>query len=546
MNNNLQVNSELASVFELIPKNIYEKITDKEYQVITPFVTKMVNFVDENHKKISCNIIADFITLFLRFLKNKEFFVDWSKVKEIKPEQIFNIKELGLDFNDIGQKNLDKLVVLKLNGGLGTSMGLHFAKSKILVDVKYKRTFLHIIKEQIDELNKKYQSKIPLWFFNSFNTQKDTKEILGENCYFELIQNEFPRIKAENMFYQPFEVPGQESFEWHPPGHGDIYRVFKDKKFLEQMLAQGKEYLFVSNADNLGATVDLKILGFLINRDIDFLMEVSKKTMLDKKGGILVQYCDQISLIEAAQVLPENQADFEDINKFSYFNTNSLWFNIRALLAIINQGFDLPLLINRKKINNNLIIQLETAMGAIIEFFPKAKVCLVPKARFIPVKTNRELLLLRSDFVLKEKGIILNNARILNNVIPKIVLSSNYAYLDDFENYIQNIPSLVNIKSLNISGSVFFLGKKSAVLQGEINLESLVKPLEIFDDVCLVDVSIKADDSDVAVKSLNSEAVFHYEKQHNKIIIKGFDFYKNPWQTQLLILKDRILVSKLV
>ncbi len=49
-------------------------------------------------------------------------------------------------------------------------------------------------------------------------------------------------------------------FSWYPPGHGDIYESFNNCGLLTELINQGKEYVFISNIDNLGATVDMSIL----------------------------------------------------------------------------------------------------------------------------------------------------------------------------------------------------------------------------------------------------------------------------------------------
>jgi len=42
----------------------------------------------------------------------------------------------------------------------------------------------------------------------------------------------------------------------YPPGHGDLYRSLVRSGMLDELIAAGKEYLFVSNIDNLGSVVD--------------------------------------------------------------------------------------------------------------------------------------------------------------------------------------------------------------------------------------------------------------------------------------------------
>jgi hypothetical protein len=52
----------------------------------------------------------------------------------------------------------------------------------------------------------------------------------------------------------------------------------------------GKEYLFISNVDNLGATVDLNLLYHLVDQDIDFCTCAVDLTRADSDGGVVVNY----------------------------------------------------------------------------------------------------------------------------------------------------------------------------------------------------------------------------------------------------------------
>lgn len=51
---------------------------------------------------------------------------------------------------------------------------------------------------------------------------------------------------------------------WYPPGHGDTYQSFYNSGLLDKFLSKGKEIVFISNIDNLGATVDLSILCVIV------------------------------------------------------------------------------------------------------------------------------------------------------------------------------------------------------------------------------------------------------------------------------------------
>lgn len=97
---------------------------------------------------------------------------------------------------------------------------------------------------------------------------------------------------------------------------------------LDKLIAAGKEYIFVSNVDNLGADVDLKILKHLVDSQAEFLMELTDKTKADVKGGTIVDYQGQVRLLEIAQVPSEHVEDFKSVRKFAYFNTNSIYVSL--------------------------------------------------------------------------------------------------------------------------------------------------------------------------------------------------------------------------
>ena len=54
---------------------------------------------------------------------------------------------------------------------------------------------------------------------------------------------------------------------WYPPGHGDFYKSFYNSGVLDEFVKQGREYVFLSNIDNMGATVDLNILNLCLRLD---------------------------------------------------------------------------------------------------------------------------------------------------------------------------------------------------------------------------------------------------------------------------------------
>jgi UDP-N-acetylglucosamine pyrophosphorylase len=166
---------------------------------------------------------------------------------------------------------LQQTVVLKLNGGLGTSMGLDKAKS--LLEVKSGNTFLDFTAKQVTSMRKHFGANVNFMLMNSFNTSKDTLSYLQkypnlvEDPRLELVQNKVPKVVKADL--TPAQWPINRNLEWCPPGHGDLYTSLYGSGKLDALLADGIKYMFVSNSDNLGATLDVGEC-FPIIRDILF------------------------------------------------------------------------------------------------------------------------------------------------------------------------------------------------------------------------------------------------------------------------------------
>ncbi|KAG5893128.1 hypothetical protein JTB14_034149 [Gonioctena quinquepunctata] len=251
-----------------------------------------------------------FSKLFTRFL-DETGPVDWERIEKLPGDAVRDYSTLETPTADLVHQMLDKLVVIKLNGGLGTSMGCHGPKS--VITVRSDLTFLDLTVQQIEHMNKTYKVNVPLVLMNSFNTDEDTEKIVRKykNLQVEIHtfnQSCYPRINRDSLM--PIAKNGMvhDNIDaWYPPGHGDFYESFKNSGLLTKFLKGGREYCFISNIDNLGATVDLNILNLLLNPNHEtakqeFVMEVTDKTRADVKGGTLIQYEGKLRLLEIAQV----------------------------------------------------------------------------------------------------------------------------------------------------------------------------------------------------------------------------------------------------
>ena len=364
---------------------------------------------------------------------------------------------------------LSKLVMCKLNGGLGTGMGCAGPKSSIAVCNG--KTFIDLILEQLEDSKKNTGVNIPLILMNSFHTHDDTQKILDvvskDLNVQSFQQNRFPRLDKEFGLPLDETVFGKDA--WYPPGHGDIYRCLDRQGLLDDLIDQGKEVLFVSNADNLGAIADEKILCHMLQNDIPFLMEMTEKTSADVKGGTLYQGNNRLRLLEIAQVPDEHIDEFASTQKFKIFNTNNIWINLIHLKKRLDQGeMDMPVIVNEKTVSGKMTIQLETAIGSALDQFNGAVGLSVGRERFLPVKKTSDLLIAQSNLIEFHHGRPVKNPKRTLKYLPNIFWGDEFKNVDDYLHRIPEPPDMIELEELNIRGDVR-LGV-NIVLKGKVSL----------------------------------------------------------------------------
>jgi UTP--glucose-1-phosphate uridylyltransferase len=365
------------------------------------------------------------------------------------------------------------LVVVKLNGGLGTSMGCKGPKS--VISVRNDLTFLDLTMQQIQHLNRVYNVSVPLVLMNSFNTDEDTLKLLKKysNVRVEVhsfCQSRYPRINRETYMPIAKDLQNDDLDAWYPPGHGNFYESFYNSGLLDKFIKDGKEYLFLSNIDNLGATVDPTILNYIATdpKQPELVMEVTDKTKADVKGGTLIRYENRLMLLEIAQVPKDYTDEFKSISKFRIFNTNSVWAKLEAVKRVVEKNeLEMEVIVNPKHLDRGVdVIQLETAAGAAIKNFRGACGINVPRSRFLPVKKTQDLLLLMSNLYDIENGALTLSSLRSFPTTPLVKLGSSFDKVNDFLKRFQGIPDLLELDHLTVSGDVWF--GKDVTLKGTV------------------------------------------------------------------------------
>ncbi len=417
--------------------------------------------------------IKTFVHYYRQLLEGQTGLIPENDIRPV--DSLPDAESFGPELAAAGEAVLSKTVLIKLNGGLGTSMGLEQAKSLLLV--KDGLSFLDIIAQQA------IRAGVPLVLMDSFATQADSLAALAKyptlnnRIPLDFLQHKVPKINQNTL--EPVEWPRDPAHEWCPPGHGDIYTALLTSGMLDALLDAGYRYAFVSNADNLGAVISPAILGYFAQNNIPFMLEAANRSEADKKGGHLAQLPNgQLILRESAQCPPKDADYFQDINRHKFFNTNNLWLNLGALKAKLTKKgniLGLAMIRNAKTVDprdpaSTPVYQLETAMGAAIAVFPQAQAIRVPRTRFAPVKTTNDLLGVRSDaYALTDDfRVTPNPARKLGT--PVISLDPPYYKLiNKLEaRFPFGAPSLLNCESLVVKGDIKF--GANITLKGKVEL----------------------------------------------------------------------------
>lgn len=440
---------------------------------------------------MSDTAIAQFSHLYEVWRNNeKGSFIREHDVEPIKTVPSFHEIYETID-HDKAVKAFAKTAFIKLNGGLGTSMGLSCAKSLLPVRRHKARQmrFIDIIIGQVLTARQRLGVDLPLILMNSFRTSKDTLQVLKRNRKFvqndipvEIIQHQEPKILAQTG--EPVSYPEDPTLEWCPPGHGDLYSTIWESGILDKLSECGFSYLFISNSDNLGARPSRTLAQYFENTHAPFMIEVAKRTQADRKGGHIVRDIEtgRMLLREMSQVNPEEKRSAQSINKHPYFNTNNIWIRIDALKKMLkkyNGVLPLPVICNNKTVDptnpeSAKVVQLETAMGAAVSLFDDAICVEVDRMRFLPVKTTNDLFIMRSDRFHLTDSYEMEDG---NYIFPDIDLDPRYyRNIDDFnERFPYSVPALAAAKSVTIKGDWTFGNQVSmfadAVLQdsGEPN-----------------------------------------------------------------------------
>ena len=286
-----------------------------------------------------------------------------------------------------------ELAFCTMAGGMATRMG---GIVKALVEVIPGHTFLQMRLADNRTASKRAGRPVPLWLMTSDATHDDIvaalkKEGAGDHVA-AFRQNLSLRLTPEGELFRGDDGKPSE----HATGHGDLVDALRRSKLLDRFVAAGGKYVWITNIDNLGASIDPAILGRFIEatqKGIDVQCEVCRKE--GDKGGIPVHAEGKLQVLEEFR-LP---AGF-DPSTVSVFNTNT--FLVRAE-PLLKQPLTWTYFEVEKKVDGRPAIQFERLLQEITAQMPSTYIE-VPRdgaaSRFLPVKDFDELAKRRADIEL--------------------------------------------------------------------------------------------------------------------------------------------------
>ncbi len=286
--------------------------------------------------------------------------------------------------SSIGERALaaGKVGAVILAGGMATRFG---GVVKAAVPAVRGRSFLDLKIADLAHVAARTAGRLPCYLMTSFATDARVRELAAaltsERVPIETFaQGISLRVTRDGA---PF-VEADGSASPYAPGHGDLTFALRASGAMRRFRDAGGEILFMSNVDNLGATLDPAILGMHLERGAAVSAEVVRKESGDK-GGAPARVDGVAQIVESFRFPPGFDQDTIPV-----FNTNTFVLDARA----IDRDFELTWFVVEKTVEGKKVVQFERLVGELTALLPSAFVEVArhgDDGRFQPVKDPEEL-----------------------------------------------------------------------------------------------------------------------------------------------------------
>lgn len=326
--------------------------------------------------------------------------VEVPAVEDVAPLPVVGSAE-RLRLAAIGERAIaeGKVGAVILAGGMATRFG---GVVKAGVPAVLGRSFLDLKVADLVRVAERTKGRIPCYLMTSFATDERVRELAAA-----LVTDRVPiesfaqgislRVTRDGA---PF-IEADGSASPYAPGHGDLSFALRSSGVMKRFRDAGGALLYMSNVDNLGATLDPAIVGWHLERGVAITAEVVRKEAGDK-GGAPARVGGVPQIVEAFRFPPGFDQDTIPV-----FNTNTFVLDAAA----IDRDFDLTWFVVEKTVEGKKVVQFERLVGELTAFLPSAFV-LVERhgedGRFQPAKDPDELARRSAEIeaLLRARGVI--------------------------------------------------------------------------------------------------------------------------------------------
>jgi UTP--glucose-1-phosphate uridylyltransferase len=288
--------------------------------------------------------------------------------------------------------------VVVLAGGMATRFG---GVVKALVDAIPDQTFLDLKVRDANAAAERAGGTVPVFLMTSFATDARVRDaaasLSSDRCPVEAFAQLISlRLTEDGDIWH--DADGRPSP--YAPGHGDLTFALRSSGVLERFLGAGGRVLYMSNVDNVTATLDPAIIGAHLEWGVAVTAEVVPTE--GDQGGAPARVDGRAQIVEAFRF----PAEF-DQSSIPVFNTNSFALDAQA----IDRDFPLSWFSVTKKVDGRDAVQFEHLVGELTAFLPTRFLRVErhgPDARFQPAKDPDELARRRPEIlqVLKARGVL--------------------------------------------------------------------------------------------------------------------------------------------
>mmetsp|Transcript_34515 Transcript_34515/g.97355 ORF Transcript_34515/g.97355 Transcript_34515/m.97355 type:complete len:486 (-) Transcript_34515:221-1678(-) len=368
-----------------------------------------------------------------------------------------------------GKLTLSKLALVKLNGGMGSRMGCKYSKSSI--EIGSGKSMLDVAVEHVGKMNSKYGTSLGLYLMSSFYTHEETQKILTKykDVGFPIesfLQHRLPRIRRDGNL-APAD-PSASAAAWSPTGSADVFQCLISSGIAQRLLDSGVEAIFVSDVDNLGATMDPALAADFLASPHDVLMEVVDRRQTDKTSSGVVSIGGTLRYVEFSSFT--NSKEVAEIARQSgNVWCNSCWFKLKALVELEGSGKlakaeVTPTIADAR--GHGPCLQLERLLGVTLALFDNRGTVRVPQSRLLKIKTTEDLFLAQSNLYENHDGVLQVSPKRQYPTLPLVKFGSHHHHIGHYNARFGNLPDILELDHLTISGDVSM--GKGCVLKGTV------------------------------------------------------------------------------